>query len=579
MRKVVFLGNCQARRLEVLYASEFAPANNDIVTFYASYEELTDEVRKGLADADVIVAQVIDSEHKISLSKVETEADVLLFPNIMGVFLWPYSGVPHPYNKPLKYHIAGPFGPELGDRFLNSRLKEGADPAAILAEYEKLDIAKKMHVGRMYELVMERQRQRDEKTGFSCAEIIDQHIRDEPLFLTPMQFELKLFSHLAQGVYRKLGIATKHIGRALGGQWRSPFPQVSQPIHPSIIAHFRLRYVNPESRYRYYTGEMLTFRQHVERYLRYDFNEPLLEGVTQVHQASQSPARRNQLRALLDKGLARAPAPTAAGQAALSHIMGLAGEKLAARAAMQKAAHLAPHDPNLQATIASMVMEDGNVDEAEKLLRSMLTVWPKVAEIWHRLAVLLSRMSRFDEALDCARQASSLSPFRAQLVVHLAELLTRVNHYEEAEITYRRGITMRPQQAKVLISYAILLTRLGENERAISTVRDATKLEPSNLQYQGHLAHLYARNDQLNKAENLFSEIVRRNPSLPNIQVGYAHVLERKGNTDGAIAAVQQALKNDQNNSTYKEYLQKLLAQKPPAASLYLAYPYHAETF
>ena len=103
MRKIVFLGNCQGRRLQALYDEAFAYINGDSTDFVVSYEPLTDQAHETLRSADVIVAQAVDSEHPVNVNNIDTSARIIEYPNITGVFLWPYSGVEHIYNPKLSY--------------------------------------------------------------------------------------------------------------------------------------------------------------------------------------------------------------------------------------------------------------------------------------------------------------------------------------------------------------------------------------------------------------------------------------------------------------------------------------------
>src|SRR5665213_2455496 len=113
MRKIVFVGNCQARSLKIRYTEGFAHLNPDSVDFVASYYPLTDHTYQLLRNADVIVAQAIDSEHPVDVHKVDTAGRIIEFPNVAGVFLWPFAGVAHVHNATLPHYKWGPF--EYGD--------------------------------------------------------------------------------------------------------------------------------------------------------------------------------------------------------------------------------------------------------------------------------------------------------------------------------------------------------------------------------------------------------------------------------------------------------------------------------
>src|SRR6185437_5810672 len=115
-------------------------------------------------------------------------------------------------------------------------------------------------------------RQRDQQSGSAIAEVIEKQFTDIPLFMTQANLETALFQPLATGVYEQLGISTSAIEAMFKTLWRSPFPIADQPIHPSVAKHFGLKFITPETRYRTFSGERLTFREWISRYARYEWN-------------------------------------------------------------------------------------------------------------------------------------------------------------------------------------------------------------------------------------------------------------------------------------------------------------------
>src|SRR5258708_40276685 len=98
MKKIVFIGNCQGRRLQVLYEERFSPVTGDTAEFVGSFDEI-ERVRPILAEADIIVSQAIEGEHEIALGTFDTGARIIEYPNVTGHFLWPFSGDPHALNQ------------------------------------------------------------------------------------------------------------------------------------------------------------------------------------------------------------------------------------------------------------------------------------------------------------------------------------------------------------------------------------------------------------------------------------------------------------------------------------------------
>src|SRR4051812_20201356 len=92
MRKVVFIGNCQGRRLQEFYRDNLSYLTGDVTDFIVGYEALDQRGYELLKSADVVVAQATDSERHVDVRTVDTPGTIILFPNVTGAFLWPFSG-------------------------------------------------------------------------------------------------------------------------------------------------------------------------------------------------------------------------------------------------------------------------------------------------------------------------------------------------------------------------------------------------------------------------------------------------------------------------------------------------------
>jgi tetratricopeptide (TPR) repeat protein len=431
MRKVVFLGNCQANRYKELYAEKIAPLLGDQVWFVPSFSPADDDTRALLADADLVAAQVFDADATTGLHNLDTNAEVVYFPNATGMFLWPFGGDPHPLNKAETFLPTGPYDLNMGDRLLNRKLRgktlSDAEILQIADEYIETDLSKAANAGRMYELVLDRQRQRDLKTGFACADLIERNLHDTAIFTTPSTFTLPLFRHLVEGLYSRMGVPATELERMLDRMLRSPFPATERPIHPSVVKFFDLRFVTPDRRYQSWTGEYLTLRDYVIRYLQYDWNEVLLRGCIQAEHMPRH-ADRSDVEAafqLLRQGLARSPGSGRA-ERALSYLLSLLGDHEAAFAAYHRGITLEPDDPNAIGVYAHMLIERGEPDEAERVLRAATAQWPQSAQLWVRLGGMLAHQGLIRQAAVTMRQAVALHPDDANVCRFNAEIAARL---------------------------------------------------------------------------------------------------------------------------------------------------------
>jgi tetratricopeptide (TPR) repeat protein len=531
MKKVVFLGNCQARRLEILYNESFSPITGDTTEFVGSYDPLTPRVRQILAEADVIAAQAIDSDHEIGIGKIESNAKIIEFPNITGVFLWPSSGQARVNNVPLPNMPDGPYGLQFGNRWLDKKIKAGERPEDIVGEYLSLDVAKTINLSRMYDLVMDRAHRRDEKTGFRIASIIETSLTELPLFLTPANLELPLFRPLAAGVYERLGIPTVAVNAMLDTLWRTPFPITDHPIHPSVARHFGLKFIGPETRYRTFTGERLTFAEWIERYVRYEWNDTLLEGAYKGGRIRRFDEEAQAALDQIEAGLA-VGSGSAYGESCRAHLLKLKGDHAGALAATYHAAELDPANPQIVGTLALYRAEEGNCDEAERIAEYLTTRWPNYADGWNRLGIVLTRAGKLSDAVGAVEKAIAIEPRKAEFHKHIVSLLARSGQIDRAIRLLWRAIALIPDQQDLYLELSCLCAQAGDLDAALISAREAVELDSANAPLHAHLGDILARRNDLVGAINALREATRIAPENPDFARGLAHILGQIGQNE-----------------------------------------------
>lgn len=595
MRKIVFLGNCQGRRLQVLFEDSFCDLTGDTTDFVVSYAPFTDRVRETLQSADIIVAQAIDSEHSVNIDTMDLRAEIILYPNVTGAFLWPFSGDAHIQNEKLPHFQDGPYGREFGDRWLNRKIKQGVPPTDIVQEYLELDVAKTARLDRMYELLIERGYQRDVRTGFAATEIIERDFRDTKLFLTPANLNLPLFNHVARIVYGRLGVPAPEIERVLSGLWRTPFPLIDLPIHPAVARHFGLSYISDTTRYRAATGELLSFAEWADRYVRYEWNDPLLRGTVEAGQLRAYSSKVDDTIALLRQGLAQGKA-SAAGYASLGHLLLLKGEKDAAFQAICQAEDLDASNPQLAFNVAQQIAERGDLATAEQRLRDVVTTWPHYSAGWARLAHNCARRNDGPGAIAAAQRAVELDPrdvstltLRAHvthrfgtaeeaaqacdialraapndsaLPASLARICLSANRLTEALTLIDRALSLAPGNTELLAQKVEIANRLGDLPLAEATLKAAIALEPGNERLLGELAEVLAKSGQHAQAAEMSRQLLELNPNNTGLRARLAAHHAAAGDLAQAADLYRSLIIRDWNDAAAISGLAKVLQKQ-----------------
>src|SRR5580704_16050497 len=143
-----------------------------------------------------------------------------------------------------------------------------------------------------------------------------------------------------------------------------------------------------------------------------------------------------------------------------------------------------PADPAIRTSQALLLGENGQTDEAVKVLRSQLTKTEADRETYLNIAQVYERGRRYKEAEEAAHAAEVLpgQPRDNEIVyLVLGNIYERQKFYDRAEDEFKRALDLDPKNARVLNNYGYMLGDLGIRlDEAEALVQRALKEEPFN---------------------------------------------------------------------------------------------------
>ena len=570
MRRIVFVGNCQVQALSQLY--ERFSGREERVVYLPSYEDLSAEAAAQIGAADVLVEQRMDVAPRAELDGIEIRGERVFVPLLAGGFLWPFAGAPHIHNESLWFLPNGPFDAEMGDGYLNRLLERGVPADDAVSEYLALDVNRARNLDRIMELVLDRQRARDEACGFRIAEVIEAHFRDEPVFRTPYHPNLRLTLEFAGQFFARMDVAPAGVARLHERLRVTPFPKNELPVHPSVARHFGLRWATEATRYHFHDEASLTFAEFVRRYARYEWNQALAEGI------ALSGDQPEKALPLLAEGLIRsrdsaagwfaysealrrvnrlpdALAAARRGAAAnpesstslhhLGHCLLALGHFEEAAEVVERAVTLGPPDEHSHALRASVAIRRGNRNQAEKFLREALAALPRAAGLHNMLGALLAEMGRQDGALASLNRAVELAPGEAWFSHALSHGLLQAGRVEEALAAAREAATIAPDNPEFAAHLQSLLARMCDAPDEEPALRAAIASDSSAPWLRDRLGHVLMLLNRPEEAAECFREAVALAPDAMGPRAGLSHALVRLGQIDAALAAAEAALARD----------------------------------
>jgi hypothetical protein len=419
MKKVTFVGNCQAEALFGAYSTWIAPESDDIVQYVPAYEEANDAATAKIQDADIIVLQVTDSDQMVNVSKIRTSGRVITFPMVTAFFLWPFHSGAHPRDREIPDGYKKVFTGNFGDKWLDRRLLRGEDPDSIVGQYRDLDVVRETNLERLTELVSLKQQERDTQADMKLGQYFMDRLPSERVFLHMHHPNLSLFAHMVREVFSRADCSTQQIEQVLSHYRGTPFPSAEVPIHPRIAEHFRLSWATPELKYRFEFGERVSWDEYCSRYVNHDWNEPLQTWLKMAH-TNRPRAELELLAAGLETAAARYD--SAEGFFALAETRRRLGDIAGSLDAIERAYQSDPLSVTYTARRSELLFLYGRRDEG--LAAAMdLAVWqPRFKQGRLNLLEMYMQLGRPEDALGEARAAFALDPLHPLAVQRLAQL-------------------------------------------------------------------------------------------------------------------------------------------------------------
>jgi Flp pilus assembly protein TadD len=527
-RKIVFFGNCQALALQRFCQRFLAPRTGDVTTVIdiAAYDVAKACVELG--NADLVVEQVFDHPLEVDAASEIGADKVVRFPNVYAIFYWPYTNQRHPRNDEIgKGYDEGPYPNELGDSFLNRLILEHVPADKALEIYLREDVSAR--ADRLLELNAEMQRKRDDAAGMDIQSHIGRHFRDDHLFRTSAHPNMRIFSLVAEGVFRRLGYTKGMVETALVAQRVSPFPRVALPIHPGVIRHLGLRFASAETRYPYFDEGDYTFAEYVRRYMNFEWNAALRDA---LQLAAREPER-----ALVQIRKAARHSPRSAAAARVrSDLLIQKRDYPAAATAAQLAATLEPDDVRNWLALSRARRLTGELDRAEETLRGAVNLAPVDAEVQTEAAHLAASRGQWQAAAEEACLAVDIEPGTARFHASLSEFLAQAGAADQALAAARRAVELDPGFPGYSLVLADRLDDAGRDEEAAAILRCLIANGMGGAHAHVRLGQVLARANDVDGAVAAFRQAVELSPEEAELRRVLASLVDRSGRSEEAAA-------------------------------------------
>jgi hypothetical protein len=261
--KVVVFGNCQAQTVAQALAQM-----NDLEVYYhfvVMREEQSEEWARQIAFADLVLVQDVTNWENYPFQKVAETKQVVKFPFVHFAALWPFDGhqngnddvvIAKQERTPPSMRFA------FNDSLLARLRTEEPDPEKRFLTYRDLSHQRSLNIKRYFEMEKLRLRSQDARHNSAIGEFIIQNFQDRPLFHAITHPNAELTFQLLQSICRSANLTSipsiQNVRVDTGGY--------EVPLHPRVADELDIRWVTPETRYRFYDS-VQSFESYYRAYI------------------------------------------------------------------------------------------------------------------------------------------------------------------------------------------------------------------------------------------------------------------------------------------------------------------------
>ena len=205
-----------------------------------------------------------------------------------------------------------------------------------------------------------------------------------------------------------------------------------------------------------------------------------------------------------------------------------------------------PNDPAIRGSQALLLGENGQTEDAVKMLRAQLTHGPADRDTYLNIAQVYERGRRYKEAEEAAHAAEVLpgQPRDNEMVWFLlGAIYERQKMFDRAEEQFKKALSVNPKNASVLNYYGYMLGDLGQRlDEAFALVQRALKEEPFNGAYLDSMGWIYYKQNRLDEAEATLHKALERDGHDPTIHSHLGDVYAKLGRTTLAATEWEKSL-------------------------------------
>lgn len=188
-----------------------------------------------------------------------------------------------------------------------------------------------------------------------------------------------------------------------------------------------------------------------------------------------------------------------------------------------------------------MLMRQGNIDEAEKVVSDALVQTPDDPELHYASGVIAQERGDADGARAAFEKAIALKPDFFAALNGLGALQMDAGDHVGAAASFRAAIAQKPDFADAHFNLSLALRAAGDPETALQELEEANRLAPQDPVILVEMVHVYDGRKDTARADEAAKQAAQVGPQHAGAQFVYGQRLLAAGDAMGAVEHLQTA--------------------------------------
>lgn len=197
-----------------------------------------------------------------------------------------------------------------------------------------------------------------------------------------------------------------------------------------------------------------------------------------------------------------------------------------------------------QAALAQAVAchQTGNLDEAEKLCRAILSSAPRQAVAMTLLGTIQLQRSKLDESVGLLKSSLALHPQQPNALYCLGMALHGLNRPAEALASYERAIALVPDLVQAHNNRGLVLEQMGRVGEALASYDKALAINPTHAVAHSNRGNALSQLERFDEALTSYERAIALNPRNANAFYNRGIALSRLQRHEEAVASYDRAI-------------------------------------